>query len=384
MTKKISILGSTGSIGTQSLDVIREFKEIYTVIGLSAGQNISLLKKQIIEFSPKIVCIQKEEDRKELIEFIHSNNQTTAVVVGNKGLLNIASESVDLLIVALVGTTGIMPTFKALQEKNNIALACKEVLVSAGDIIMTKAKENNISIIPIDSEHAAIKQCLESNHPPHSIEKVILTASGGPFWEYDSNKFNTITVNQALKHPKWSMGNKISIDSATLVNKGLEIMEAHHLFNISYDKIDVLIHRQSIVHGIVEFIDGNILAHLSPTDMRFPIQYAITYPQKLKTAFKRLDFKQCSIMTFEDPNHKKFPLLPLAIECGIKKGSYPVVFNAANEAAVSLFLKEKISFLDIHTTIENQLNSFNHYSTLSIEDIIDIDRKIKHDILSNS
>ncbi len=382
MKKTISILGSTGSIGTQTLDILTCFPELYTVIGLSGGHNIALLKKQIKTFKPKVVSVATKESASILDEWITSQNLSCQVLYGLEGLCHIASLEQDLIVISLVGTIGILPTYKAIKSKTTIALACKEVLVSAGDLIMNEAKANNVSIIPIDSEHAALKQCIDSvTHPKQNIDKIILTASGGPFWETPFEHFPTINKTQALKHPNWEMGAKISIDSATFVNKGLEIIEAHHLFNMPYDKINVLVHRQSIVHGIIECIDGNILAHLSPTDMHFPIQYALTYPKKYPTSFNRLDFKKLHTLSFESPNDKKFPLLNIAIEAGRKKGSYPVVFNAANEAAVSLFLQEKISFLDIVSYINDALNTFSHCQNLSIEEIVEIDTHIKHDIL---
>lgn len=383
MLKAVTILGSTGSIGTQVLDIARHFKNTFTIHALSAGNNIELLRDQIVEFQPKHVCIKDKQDYDNLNKFIKTHKISCSILVGNEGLIQLSSIKVDLFIVSLVGTSGIAATFKALDINKNIALACKEVLVSAGDIIMKKAKEKNVNIIPIDSEHAAIQQCMHDKEIK-DIHKIILTASGGPFLNKTYNEFKNIQIQDALKHPKWSMGNKISIDSSTLVNKGLEVIEAHHLFNIEYDKIDVLVHKQSIVHGIVEFLDGNILSHISPTDMRFPIQYAMTYPNIKKTPFQRFHFNTEINLTFDKPNHKKFPLLNLAIECGKKKKSYPIVFNAANEAAVNQFLNKNISYLEIHKIIEKKLNSFKHYNPTTIEDIINIDSEIKYEIFSNS
>ena len=384
-TKAISILGCTGSIGVQTLDLVRHYPDAYNVIGLAAGKNITLLKKQLLEFKPKIVSISHVNDAKELTLFCKENSLMITIEHGEKGLETICKNPVDLLVMAIVGTAGIKPTYIAIQNKIPIALACKEVLVSAGDLIIALAKKNNVPLIPVDSEHAATQQCLATQNTIAPIIKTItLTASGGPFWTLPHSEFKDITKEKALKHPTWSMGNKISIDSSTMVNKGLEIIEAHHLFNISYDKLKVSIHRQSIVHAIVEFIDGNILAHLSPTDMRFPIQYALDYPYKKQTKFKGLDINKLSALTFEEPDNTRFPLLNIAIEAGKQKGSYPAVFNAANEAIVTLFLQDKLTFLQIHTFIEDILAKFNHFIPKTIEDIIDIDTQIKHDILQTT
>ncbi len=382
--KNISILGSTGSIGKQTLDIVKHYPESYSIIGLSAGKNVTLLKNQILEFKPKVVSVTDKEDAIELDRFCNQHNLNIQIGFSHEGLETICHTQVDLLIVAIVGTAAIKPTYIAIKNHIPIALACKEVLVSAGDLITELAANENVPIIPIDSEHAATQQCLLTQSNNNIIESITLTASGGPFWTLPSNEFKTITKEKALQHPTWSMGNKISIDSATMVNKGLEIIEAHHLFNIEYNKLKVSIHRQSIIHALVEFIDGNILAHLSPTDMRFPIQYALDYPHKKPTKFKRLDIHKLSGLTFEEPDSKRFPLLDIAIEAGKRKGSYPAVFNAANEAIVSLFLQEKITFLDIHKKIETILNNFNHYTPKNIDDIIAIDSTIKHDIFQTT
>lgn len=379
--KKISILGSTGSIGTQTLDIMSQLPQEFEVIGLSSNQNTNSLKQQILTFAPQYACVANDEQYIEVNNWVKENKLKTSILVGNEGLKNICSTPQDLVVMSIVGTAGIEPTHAAIKAKNTIALACKEVLVSAGKLIMELAKQTQTPIIPIDSEHAAIKQCLESiSENIKLVDHITLTASGGPFWDYP-HSFDSITKQQALKHPRWNMGQKISIDSATLVNKGLEVIEAHHLFQIPFENIHVLVHKQSLVHGIVEFIDGNIMAHLSPTDMRFPIQYALTYPVKYSSPLKRLSFHEIQTLTFESPNHKKFPLLNIAIECGKKEGTYPAVFNAANEAAVTLFLKEKIAFTDIQKTIENTLSTFSHFTPSSLTDIINTDLEIKQSIL---
>ncbi len=378
--KKISILGSTGSIGKQTLDIIRLFPKHFKIQALTAHKNIELLKKQILEFRPLFVSITAETDKDNLSKWSQEQNLNIQFLSGKKGLNEISAMPTDLLVMAIVGTSGIAPTYIALKQKTPIALACKEVLVSAGDIIMALARQHNTPIIPMDSEHAAIQQCIENISSPNLISKVSLTASGGPFWKLNESEFKHITPESALKHPNWSMGNKISIDSATMVNKGLEIIEAHHLFQLDYAKLDPIIHQQSIVHAIVEYIDGNILTHMSPTDMRFPIQYALSYPKKLNTPFQRLSLSSHTNLSFEEPNYEKFPLLKLAIEAGKQKGSHPVVFNAANEALVHLFLNKKISFLDIQNKLRKTMTSYPHHPIDSIDDIIDLDTKIKHDL----
>jgi 1-deoxy-D-xylulose-5-phosphate reductoisomerase len=380
--KNISILGSTGSIGTQTLSIVSQNPHLFIIIGLSAGNNLDLLKKQILQFKPKIATIRSKENYTKLCIWAKEKKIKTELSYGEKGVNEIAKLKQDLIIIAIVGSAGIAPTFIAISNKTTIALACKEALVSAGDIIIKKAKETNTKIIPIDSEHAAIKQCI-GIEPTNNVHKITLTASGGPLWNSEREIFNSITPAQALAHPNWDMGGKISIDSATMVNKGLEIIEAHHLFEIDYSKLKVVVHKQSIVHSFVEYIDGNILAHLSPTDMAFPIQYALTYPQKLPSPKKRLSIQEISKLTFEEPNNNKFPLLKTAIECGKLKNSYPIVFNTANELFVNLFLKEKISFLDIEKHILTTIDNFNHINVTTIEDVIEIDKEIKNEIIQN-
>ena len=383
--KNLSIIGSTGSIGQQTLDIVRNFPDNYTVKSLAAGKNSIEFKKQLLEFKPEIASITDPKNAKELELFCKKNNLKTTIFHGNEGLDIISKTAVDLIIIAIVGTAGIKPTYNAIQEKIPIALACKEVLVSAGDLITDLAQKNKVPIVPIDSEHAATQQCINTqNDLINTIESITLTASGGPFWELPADQFKNITKAMALNHPTWAMGSKISIDGATMVNKGLEIIEAHHLFQIDYSKLKVSVHRQSIVHALVEFIDGNIIAHLSPTDMRFPIQYALDYPFKKHTKFKRLDINSLSALTFEAPDFIRFPLLKTALDAGKAKGTYPAVFNAANEAAVSLFLQEKISFLQIREKVESILNSFNHYTPTQIDDIISIDSMIKHATLQTT
>jgi 1-deoxy-D-xylulose-5-phosphate reductoisomerase len=382
--RNISILGSTGSIGRQTLEVIQANSSNFQIIGLSAGRNLELFKKQILKFKPKYISIAEEKEIANIEAFLNKNNLKIPVFCGDEGLNRIATlEENELLVVSIVGTSALQPTYLAIQEKIPICIACKEVLVIAGKIIMGLAKKLNVPIMPIDSEHAAILQCLhEFRDQPEKISKVTLTASGGPFWKKPLNDFQDITLSDALKHPNWSMGQKITIDSSTLINKGLEVIEAHYLFDIPFEKINVIIHPQSIVHSFVEFIDGNIVAHLGAPDMRFPIQYAILYPDKIKNNWPKLDLAEVGALNFYKPDLKKFPLLQLAYDVGKKGESSPVVMNSANEAAVQLFLNKKISFLDINKIVINSVDSYNHKTTATIQEIIDIDVEIKEKIFS--
>ncbi len=381
--KKISILGSTGSIGQQSLEIIREFPNQFKIIGLSAGNNINELQNQILEFKPKFAHIAESSLHPQLDAFISTHNLSTQALTNKTGLKEICSYPQDLLIMAIVGTAGLYPTYIAIQNKITIALACKEVLVAAGPEIITTAKKHNVNLLPIDSEHAALKQCLAGiEENPEKINKLILTASGGPFWNTPKEEFSKITRKSALQHPNWNMGGKITIDSATMINKGLELIEAHFLFDIPYQKLDVIIHPQSIIHSMVEFTDGTILSQMGLPDMRFPIQYALTYPEKWDNPWPKTTLSKLPPLTFYDPDYQKFPLLKIAIEAGKKKQTYPIVMNAANEAAVHLFLTDHISFTQIPTIVENELIHFNHFTPNSIDEIIQIDQSIKTNVNS--
>ncbi len=381
--KNIIVLGSTGSIGTQTLDVIRNFPGDFHLKGISAGKNIDLVKKQITEFKPDFVVIQSEKHAKDCDAHIKKESLKTQVSWGQKALVNLAEIPCDLVIVAIVGTASLLPTYKAIQAKNPIALACKEVLVSGGHIITNEAKKHNTPILPIDSEHAALKQCLAGvDGKLQEVNKLILTASGGPFWNTDISKFSSITRAQALKHPNWTMGAKITIDSATLMNKGLEIIEAHHLFDVPYDKLDIIIHPQSIIHSLVEFTDGTILSQMGLPDMRFPIQYAMSYPEKWENPWPKTRLSDLKSLDFHDPDYDKFPLLKLAFETGRAGDCSPAILNAANEAYVHLFLEEKIGFMDIMNGVQQRMESTPAPQNPSIEDIIALDTAIKEDILS--
>ena len=377
--KRISILGSTGSIGRQTLEVVSAFPDRFKIIGLTAGQNLRLLQEQILKFQPLLVAVQEEKNVPQIQAFVQQHALKTRVFSGLNGLNIVATAAENqLLVVAIVGSAALLPTYKAIEKKIAIALACKEVLVTAGEIIMNLARANKVSIIPIDSEHAAIKQCLASvTENPALVNKLILTASGGPFWRKPQKEFAAITLEDALKHPNWTMGAKISIDSATLMNKGLEVIEAHHLFNIPYAQIDVVIHPQSIIHSMVEFKDGNILAQMNLPDMRFPIQYALSYPEKMVSPWPRTDLTKLRPLCFYKPNLKKFPLLKKAYDAGMAGGTQPTVLNAANEKAVHLFLQRKIDFKDISRLVEEALTSFSHFAHPDLNQILLIDAKSK-------
>lgn len=346
--RKITILGSTGSIGTQTLDVVRENKDI-TVVGISAGKNIRLLEQQIREFSPRLAVVWDEEDARVLQETVR--DLSVKVAWGMEGLLELASmEEADLMVMAIVGMIGLRPTIAAIQAGKDIALANKETLVTAGHLIMPLAREKGVSILPVDSEHSAIFQALHGEKKAQ-VRKLLITASGGPFRGRSKKELEQVTPADALKHPNWDMGQKITIDSATLVNKGLEVMEARWLFDVDLDQIQVVVQPQSVIHSMVEFCDGAVMAQLGTPDMRLPIQYALYYPDRRPLPGDRLDFWKMHELTFERPDTDTFRGLPLAMEAARAGGTMATVFNAANERAVAKFLKEEIRFLDIYEII---------------------------------
>ena len=365
--KKIAILGSTGSIGTQTLEVIRENKDI-EVTGLAAGTNVDLLEKQIREFQPKLVAMWTEEKAKELKSRIRDLD--VKVVSGMDGLLEIATmEESEILVTAIVGMIGIRPTIAAIKAGKDIALANKETLVTAGHIIMPLAKECGVKILPVDSEHSAIFQSL-NGEPKGRIEKILLTASGGPFRGKTREQLQNIQVEDALKHPNWSMGRKITIDSSTLVNKGLEVMEAKWLFGVDLDHIQVVVQPKSIIHSMVEFKDGAVMAQLGTPDMKLPIQYALYYPERRFLAGDRLDFAALTQITFEKPDMDTFLGLPMAMKASRTGGSMPTVFNAANERAVALFLAKKIRFLEIYDVIAGAMEAHKTIADPTLEQIL--------------
>ena len=373
--KQLVILGSTGSIGTQALDVIRAFPDFFELKGISGFSNMDLLAKQVNEFKPSYVAVSTDNKRRELQDQLA---YSPTIFVGDSGLLELVDVGMDMLLVAIVGTAALSPVVAAISKVKHIAIANKEVLVAAGEIIMGMVKAHNTRLIPVDSEHSALFQCLAAvDFNLDMVKHVTLTASGGPFFDRDPATFDTITPQDALKHPNWDMGAKISIDSATMMNKGLEVIEAHHLFGLDFDDIHVVVHPRSIVHAFVETIDGAILSHMGRPDMRYPIQYAMTYPDRMATPFDQDSLTQLSDLMFFDPDRQAFPLLDLAIDCGRKGGVYPVVFNAANEVAVDLFLKEKISYLGIHSLILQFLSTFSSRRVSGIDDIVALDHEVK-------
>ncbi len=367
---KISVLGSTGSIGTQTLEIAREYKGI-SIEAISANSNIELLEKQAREFSPKLVCVMNEDKAKDLKIKLADTN--VKVVSGKDGLNEAATiDSVKTVVTAVVGISGLEPTIEAIKAKKNIALANKETLVTGGHIVMSLAKENGISILPVDSEHSAIFQSLQGCSDRREIKNILLTASGGPFFGKKRDELKNITPDDALKHPNWNMGAKVTIDSSTLVNKGLEVIEAKWLFGT--ENIKVLVHRQSVVHSMVEFVDNGVIAQLGVPDMRLPIQYALTYPQRLPMQNNALDFAKYPSLTFEEPDMDTFFALRLAFEALHEGGIKPTVFNSADEAAVELFMQGKLSYLGISEAIEKAMQSIKNIENPTISDIFETDR----------
>lgn len=370
--KKIAILGSTGSIGTQTLEIVRENKDI-KVLGMAAGSNVQLLEKQIREFSPKLVAVWTEEKARELKERIRDLD--VRVVCGMEGLIEVAViPEIEILVTAIVGMIGIRPTVEAIKAGKNIALANKETLVTAGHIIMPLAKERHVSILPVDSEHSAIFQSLQGGQKK-AVKKILLTASGGPFRGKKEEELLNICVEDALKHPNWQMGKKITIDSSTMVNKGLEVIEAKWLFGVSVDDVQVVVQPQSVIHSMVEYVDGAIIAELGTPDMKLPIQYALYYPERRYLPGERLDFWKLGKLEFEKPDMDTFYGLSLAYEAGRAGGTLPTVFNAANELAVSLFLKRQIKYLEIIEIIEDCMRAHRNIKEPTLEQVLDTEQE---------
>lgn len=366
--KKIAILGSTGSIGTQTLDVIRAHSDELEVVALAAGSNKERLKEQIREFHPELVSLSDEKKAQELKEELAG--EAVEVVCGMDGLIEVAGiDSADVVVTAVVGMMGILPTMEAIRKGKDIALANKETLVTAGHLIIPMAREYGASILPVDSEHSAIFQCLQGE-PKKALDKILLTASGGPFRGKSAEFLETVTLEDALNHPNWSMGPKITIDSSTMVNKGLEVMEAKWLFGVDYSQIEVVIQPQSIIHSMVQYIDGAVIAQLGTPDMRVPIEYALFYPERRSLPGDRLDFSKLSQITFEKPDYKVFRGLSLAIEAGKTGGTMPTVFNAANERAVAKFLKGEIKYTDIVRSIEKCMDAHKVSAHPDLEEIL--------------
>ncbi len=376
--KKLIILGSTGSIGTQSLEVAK--KEGYEIVALAAGSNIKLLEQQAREFKPKFVAVGNTALAEELK--IKLNDTNIKVLSGSNGICEVARLSADVVINAIVGIAGLRPTLAAIEAKNTIALANKETLVTGGELVNKALKENNVKLLPVDSEHSAIFQSLQGV-PSGSVSKILLTASGGPFYGKKKSELVNVTRAEALKHPNWSMGAKITIDSATLMNKGLEVIEAVHLFHVKPDDIEVLVHRQSILHSAVELSDGAVIAQLGTPDMKLPIQYAITYPERAGLCGERLSLTDIGTLTFEKPDYETFRCLPLCIDAIKQGGLKPVAANGANEAAVKLFLEDKIKFLQIAELVEMAISAQKKVDTFTVEDVFEADRAARALVIEN-
>lgn len=366
--KKIAILGSTGSIGTQTLEVVREHREELCVTALAAGRNKARLMEQIEEFHPSLVSLADEKLALELEKELAGSGVT--VLSGMEGLVAVAGQDEsDVVVTAVVGMMGILPTMEAIKKGKDIALANKETLVTAGHLIIPMAKQYGVSILPVDSEHSAIFQCLQGNRR-QDVDKILLTASGGPFRGRTLADLSKVTLEDALKHPNWSMGRKITIDSSTMVNKGLEVMEARWLFDVDYDQIEVVVQPQSIIHSMVQFVDGAILAQLGMPDMKVPIEYALFYPERRSLQGDRLDFGALKSITFEKPDYEVFRGLSLALTAGKTGGTMPTVFNAANEKAVAKFLNREIGYMDIIRLIEKCMNAHQVQENPSLEEIL--------------
>jgi 1-deoxy-D-xylulose-5-phosphate reductoisomerase len=367
--KKISILGATGSIGTQTLDILREHPSEFKLVAFSVGKNLELARKMIVEFQPELVSVQEYHDCNTL----KSEFPKTKFTFGDEGLVEVAVyPSADILVNAVIGSVGLNPTLQAIEGGKTIAIANKETLVTAGHLVMEAAERNGVALLPVDSEHSAIFQCLQGEKDKN-IERLILTASGGSFRDRTRNDLEGVTVKEALNHPNWSMGAKITIDSATMMNKGLEVIEAHWLYNMPYEKIDVLLHKESIIHSMVEFHDSSIIAQLGTPDMRVPIQYALSYPDRLPlTTSQRLNLAQIGTLHFQEMDKNRFRCMQFAYVAGKKGGTLPTVLNAANEVAVAAFLNEKITFLQIEDMIEKALSRHDV--------IIDPDLSIIHEV----
>ncbi|UZJ39522.1 1-deoxy-D-xylulose-5-phosphate reductoisomerase [Prosthecochloris sp. SCSIO W1102] len=370
--KSLSILGSTGSIGLSTLDVVRQHPEKFNVAGLAEGHDVNLLAEQIKEFKPGIVSVRDEDSAEQLQELLGSDKPEIhwgiegAAVVG-------AAEGSDMVVSAIVGAAGLVPTVRAIQAGKDIALANKETLVVAGQLVSDLVKQHNVTLLPVDSEHSAIFQSL-TGHRAEDIERIILTASGGPFRQTSTSELQGVGPEKALKHPQWSMGAKITIDSATLMNKGLEVIEAHWLFDMPVEKIGVVVHPQSIIHSMVEYIDGCVMAQLGAPDMRAPIAYAISWPERCESGIKKLDLTQVGTLTFEQPDMERFPALRLAFEA-LKTGlTFPAVLNAANEVAVAAFLDKKIGFTDIPAIVDKTMQEHEAYTPSSLEEYLAADK----------
>ena len=384
--KAITILGSTGSIGTQTLDIVAHHLDKFRVVGLAAGNNVELLAEQIRTYKPEIVALGNKHRLPELKQAIASLKDQPQLLVGADGICDVAGYGdAESVVTGIVGCAGLLPTIAAIEAGKDIALANKETLIAGAPVVLPLVKKHGVKLLPADSEHSAIFQCLQG-FPEGGLRRIILTASGGAFRDLPVAKLSSVTVKDALKHPNWSMGQKITIDSATLMNKGLEVIEAHYLFGLDYDRIDIVIHPQSIIHSLIEAQDTSILAQLGWPDMRLPLLYALSYPDRIYTDWQQLDLVKAGDLTFKEPNHQKYPCMQLAYAAGKAGGLMPAVLNAANEQTVALFLAEKIQFLDIPRLIETVCDRFSAQNTAtpSLDDILEADTWARQAVISAS
>lgn len=384
--KAITLLGSTGSIGTQTLDIVSHHPDQFRVVGLAARNNVELLAQQVRQFRPQIVAICNVDHLPSLKEAIADLNPQPILLGGEEGVVEVARYGdAETVVTGIVGCAGLLPTIAAIQAGKNIALANKETLIAGAPVVLPLLQEYGVKLFPADSEHSAIFQCLQGV-PTGGLKRILLTASGGAFRDLPVEQLATVTVADALKHPNWSMGKKITIDSATLMNKGLEVIEAHFLFGVDYDQIEIVIHPQSIIHSLIELQDTSVLAQLGWADMRLPLLYAMSYPERIATTWERLDLVKAGSLTFREPDHQKYPCMQLAYAAGRAGGTMPAVLNAANEQAVALFLEEKIRFLDIPHLIETicDRHQAHHLANPTLEDILDADNWARQEVVNAS
>ncbi|MEH1840210.1 MAG: 1-deoxy-D-xylulose-5-phosphate reductoisomerase [Nostoc sp.] len=382
--KAITLVGSTGSIGTQTLDIVTQYPDHFRIVGLAAGNNVEMLAAQIRQFRPKIAAICSEAKLPALKEAIIDLDPQPILLAGEAGVIEVARYGdAQTVVTGIVGCAGLLPTIAAIEAGKDIALANKETLIAGAPVVLPLVEKHSVKLLPADSEHSAIFQCLQGV-PKGGLRKILLTASGGAFRDWDVEKLADVTVADALKHPNWSMGRKITVDSATLMNKGLEVIEAHFLFSLDYDDIEIVIHPQSIIHSLIELQDTSVLAQLGWPDMRLPLLYALSWPDRIYTNWERLDLVKAGNLTFSEPDHQKYPCMQLAYAVGKAGGSMPAVLNAANEQAVALFLDEKIRFLDIPRCIEwvcDRHQNDNRYNP-SLDDILAADKWARQEVLT--
>ncbi|NEO32656.1 MAG: 1-deoxy-D-xylulose-5-phosphate reductoisomerase [Symploca sp. SIO3C6] len=382
--KAITLLGSTGSIGTQTLDIVTQYPEQFRLVGLAAGRNVEMLAAQIREFRPEIAAIRDERKLPELKEAAANLDYQPILLAGEAGVVEVARYGdAEAVVTGIVGCAGLLPTIAAIEAGKDIALANKETMIAGGPVVLPLVKKHGIKLLPADSEHSAIFQCLQGV-PEGGLRRILLTASGGAFRDWPVEKLPEVKVADALKHPNWSMGRKITVDSATLMNKGLEVIEAHFLFGMDYDKIDIVIHPQSIIHSLIELQDTSVLAQLGWPDMRLPLLYALSWPERIYTDWEQLDLVKAGNLTFREPDHQKYPCMQLAYAAGRAGGSMPAVLNAANEQAVALFLEEKIGYLDIASYIESvcDRHQADNCSHPCLEDILAADQWARREVLA--